>query len=293
MGLKIALIFILFFVCYLGLIPAYSKNCRGSQKTLSLMNCFAGGVFLAMAFMHILPESVEQYYAIMSEEETKDEGKLRFLHSATSATTIEEAAPEARIFPFPYLLFFAGYGLVLLFDRVLAGEHGHSHANHEESDKVHHHDDHEHSHKKEKELIVEDVEHAFAVSPAIKPVIIGDLKDDLKVAQEINEYPTIKNTEIKKKDSGEISRANLPQNDDAKVAAEKDLEIHGHPAENQVLICGVNITPLILLLALGIHSIFEGIALGMSKSISVFVNLMIGVTLHHAAACISLGVSLG
>jgi zinc transporter ZupT len=89
MGLKIALIFILFFVCYLGLIPAYSKNCRGSQKTLSLMNCFAGGVFLAMAFMHILPESVEQYYTIMSEEETQDARKLRFLQilAANNSTT--------------------------------------------------------------------------------------------------------------------------------------------------------------------------------------------------------------
>jgi len=59
MGLKIALIVILFFVCYLGLIPAYSKYCRSSQLSLSLMNCFAGGVFLAMAFIHILPEAVE------------------------------------------------------------------------------------------------------------------------------------------------------------------------------------------------------------------------------------------
>jgi zinc transporter 1/2/3 len=68
--------------------------------------------------------------------------------------------------------------------------------------------------------------------------------------------------------------------------------VHGKPIK-QVLICGVNVTPLVLLFALSIHSIFEGIALGMTKGISVFVNLMIGVTLHHAAACISLGVSLG
>jgi zinc transporter ZupT len=68
---------------------------------------------------------------------------------------------------------------------------------------------------------------------------------------------------------------------------------HGKPQEKHVFVCGVNITPLILLLALGIHSILEGIALGMSKRVSTFVNLMIGVTLHHAAACISLGVSLG
>jgi hypothetical protein len=60
MKLKIALIVILFFIVYLGLIPAYSRFCRSSKVTLSL-NCFAGGVFLAMAFIHILPESVLQY----------------------------------------------------------------------------------------------------------------------------------------------------------------------------------------------------------------------------------------
>jgi zinc transporter ZupT len=77
------------------------------------------------------------------------------------------------------------------------------------------------------------------------------------------------------------------------VADENELQIHGKPLEKHVLVCGVNITPLILLLALGIHSIFEGIALGMSQSISTFVNLMIGVTLHHADACISLRCLLG
>jgi solute carrier family 39 (zinc transporter), member 1/2/3 len=59
------------------------------------------------------------------------------------------------------------------------------------------------------------------------------------------------------------------------------------------MVCGVNVTPLILLIAIGFHSIFEGIALGMTNSESIFINLMIGVTLHHIAATISLGVSLG
>jgi zinc transporter 1/2/3 len=59
------------------------------------------------------------------------------------------------------------------------------------------------------------------------------------------------------------------------------------------MICGINITPLILLLAIGFHSIFEGLALGMTSKEEVFVNLMIGVALHHIAATISLGVSLG
>jgi solute carrier family 39 (zinc transporter), member 1/2/3 len=59
MKLKIAMIVILFCIVYLGLIPAYSKFFRSSKVILSLLNCFAGGVFLAMAFIHILPESAE------------------------------------------------------------------------------------------------------------------------------------------------------------------------------------------------------------------------------------------
>jgi zinc transporter 1/2/3 len=68
---------------------------------------------------------------------------------------------------------------------------------------------------------------------------------------------------------------------------------HGKSIEKKVLICGVNVAPIILLIALGFHSIFEGIALGMQKSVGPFVNLMIGVAIHHAVACISLGVTLG
>ena len=52
--LKIALNFLLFFFCY-------SKYCRSSQLTLSMINCFTRGVFLSMALIHILPEAVEKY----------------------------------------------------------------------------------------------------------------------------------------------------------------------------------------------------------------------------------------
>ena len=88
LSLKIALIFILFFICYLGLIPAYSKYCRNSQLTLSLMNCFAGGVFLAMAFVHILPESVETYNSVMTGE---DAHHHRLLQTATTSAIIPTA----------------------------------------------------------------------------------------------------------------------------------------------------------------------------------------------------------
>ena len=59
--------------------------------------------------------------------------------------------------------------------------------------------------------------------------------------------------------------------------------------EEKIKVCGVDITPLILLLAMGFHSLFEGIALGLMKDIKVFMKLMIGVILHHLAASLSLG----
>ena len=41
-----------------GLIPTWSQNCRESPKILGIANSFAGGVFLAIAFMHIMPEMI-------------------------------------------------------------------------------------------------------------------------------------------------------------------------------------------------------------------------------------------
>jgi hypothetical protein len=69
----------------------------------------------------------------------------RLLQAKVNATvaveTEEEHGDHERhgIFPLPYLMFFVGYCLVLLIDRVFAGEYGHSHA---------HNDDHHHDEKK-------------------------------------------------------------------------------------------------------------------------------------------------
>ena len=114
------------------------------------MNCFAGGVFLAMAFIHILPEAVEQYYGAMTGEEdahadhrllqTSAATVIPKTNTTTSVVEEEEHADRHGIFPLPYLLFFVGYCLVLLVDRVLAGEHGHSHG-HNHSHHDHHHEE--------------------------------------------------------------------------------------------------------------------------------------------------------
>ena len=68
------------------------------------MNAFAGGVFLAMALCHILPESNDDYNT-----------ELKLLR-ATNGTPVDDP-----IFPLPYLLYFVGYSMILFIDRIISG----------------------------------------------------------------------------------------------------------------------------------------------------------------------------
>eukprot|EP00358_Blepharisma_japonicum_P003661 CAMPEP_0202953404 /NCGR_PEP_ID=MMETSP1395-20130829/45877_1 /ASSEMBLY_ACC=CAM_ASM_000871 /TAXON_ID=5961 /ORGANISM="Blepharisma japonicum, Strain Stock R1072" /LENGTH=220 /DNA_ID=CAMNT_0049666921 /DNA_START=50 /DNA_END=709 /DNA_ORIENTATION=- len=52
------------------------------------------------------------------------------------------------------------------------------------------------------------------------------------------------------------------------------------------------ITGLILALALGIHNLFEGIAIGLQKDVSSFIGIATAVILHHFFAAFSLGINI-
>ena len=52
------------------------------------------------------------------------------------------------------------------------------------------------------------------------------------------------------------------------------------------------ITSLVLLVALGTHSVFEGIALGLTQNLSAVLNIMIALIIHKMAASMSLGISI-
>jgi zinc transporter ZupT len=82
-----------------GLIPTWSPKCRESPKILGIANSFAAGVFLAIAFMHIAPEMIEEWNEMEAEKGV------------------------TKIFPLPEILIFAGYTLILIIDKVLFDTH--------------------------------------------------------------------------------------------------------------------------------------------------------------------------
>lgn len=53
----------------------------------------------------------------------------------------------------------------------------------------------------------------------------------------------------------------------------------------------LNLNALVLFAALSIHSIFEGIALGVTNNFSATLNIMIGLLFHKGPAAVSLGIS--
>ena len=91
---KLGFIFVVFFEAFIsGMIPTWSESCRKSPKILGIANSFAGGIFLAIALMHIMPEMIETWNTLQGE--------------------------PAKLFPLPELLIFIGYTFILIIDKVL------------------------------------------------------------------------------------------------------------------------------------------------------------------------------
>lgn len=44
-------------IAFFGYIPYIWQDIGHNKRVMSLVGCFAGGLFLALAFLHILPEA--------------------------------------------------------------------------------------------------------------------------------------------------------------------------------------------------------------------------------------------
>jgi zinc transporter 1/2/3 len=53
-----------------------------------------------------------------------------------------------------------------------------------------------------------------------------------------------------------------------------------------------NITPFMLMIALSMHAIFEGIAFGLMKEMGPALNLMISILIHKGAEAMSISIAL-
>jgi zinc transporter ZupT len=95
--IKLAFCFGIFFEAYLsGIIPTHNRTCLESPKIMGIANSFAAGVFIAIAFLHIVPEQVETWTTIWSAKNDPN-----------------------HVLPLPTILVVAGYTLILIIDKVM------------------------------------------------------------------------------------------------------------------------------------------------------------------------------
>ena len=53
-----------------------------------------------------------------------------------------------------------------------------------------------------------------------------------------------------------------------------------------------DLTPVVLMIALSVHAIFEGIALGLLAGLSETINLVISIIIHKAAEAVSISLAM-
>jgi len=86
---------------FAGIFPTLSKTCRESPKILGIANSFAAGVFMGIAFLHILPEEIEIWNGLW----------------ASYGCNVD------HVLPLPTILLVCGYTLILIIDKVLFDTH--------------------------------------------------------------------------------------------------------------------------------------------------------------------------
>lgn len=74
----------------------------------------------------------------------------------------------------------------------------------------------------------------------------------------------------------------------------EDALKHGNEADDlrKAGSCCPNMTPFVLMIALSVHSIFEGLATGMACTMQNASTMFIAIAIHKGAASSSLGISL-
>jgi zinc transporter ZupT len=312
----VQIIFICFVACLAfisGILPTKIPWCKNSINVLGIANAFSGGVFLAIAFMHIMPEVAEGYTDYLHPHEHDPDDPDGFRQYMKSGGLTHGDGDDD--FPLPFALVFLGYAFILLIDKVVFDTHslvdGHDHNNHGH-DLVQENFVHnvKSSFIKFQKLLSDDMSNGngnpncntknneTVINDSIKKYLSRNDKFAVRMSVALNKTKMKKMTSrtFVNKDDGLVDddQAHLfadSNNIDFKVshAGEDDLSQLRSPSKKM---CSCNLTPIVLMIALSTHAVFEGIAVGVEKDMSSLWTYIIAITLHKWAAAMSLGISM-
>lgn len=253
---------------------------RKFQKMISVLSCFAGGVFLGACFLDLFPEV----------KETMD-GAISDLGLETD-------------FPIPEFVMIYGLFVVLVTEQVVVqyqesglgpalGGHGHSHGGpparvespspipEDESDD---------------EVEVQDAARAPAGVETEKSALIGGRNGRAQVSPRgygsANGHANDRLSHNQESGSLDYSHAHARhhRNDDASMR--EPHHHHRHHHNEQMSDRHSTLRAVLLLFALSLHSLFEGLALGLLTSNDVIISIFSALIIHKLVMGFSLGLNL-
>lgn len=302
-----------------GLLPLFARNFRANKMFISLSQCFAGGLFLSIGLIHILPEAHENL-----------EGSWKNL------------AHEESHFPLSYFICLCTFSLILLIDKVLFNnsdiiEEGELHS--EMRSSLMRKSVLGKREAKPEEAFQEIVSHNFKMALSLSRLNVNENesaedeyleipaeklnpKENVILSQNSHQAPNFSKNES---NQPRIKSMNLDvendQNKDFEVqpikVIHKDVETHihndeedhfhgkDHKYENKVkknadhhghhhatLKKDASYTSaFVILIAMGIHGLFEGLAFGVEKEEADVWNMFIAIAAHKWCDSLIVGIS--
>lgn len=280
-----------------GILPIKIKRFRTNKMLLSLSNCFSGGLFISIGLIHILPEARENL-----------EGKIE-----------KSSNEDTYIFPLSYVISLATFSFILLIDKVifsneeLAEHDNDGHINLNNSLFKHKIEDRDDPEENFKELVSSSYKVALKLSKTRehhslldhgeyqkmidkKDSIISEVeylnpvRSDILVKEPEVVFMNKSHNSGNKDDNDNILNNNIDSDRHHHINHNTNLDYYNHNHAT-IKASDSNLTAYIILLAMGIHGLFAGIAFGLAKTKIDAVNMFIAMIAHKWSEALSVGVS--
>ena len=252
-----------------GLLPLKTKAFRTNKMLIAISNSFAGGLFLAVGLIHLLPEAQEFINAALDEEDDPHAGHNH----------LEGDVEEGHNHPFPLTQVIAvgTFCLVLLIDKVLFNNHDISHNESVNLSKsIIKKDDADESTEHFKEIVSS--RYKVAINSSRRNMHTEDCKslknDDEGGRQESEE-------DVFDKEIQHVNPNRLTHN---------HHHHHGHTHATVQKGDGIMIS-ILLLTALSIHSLFAGMAFGLASTQAAAIDMFIALISHKWSEVLMVGIS--
>lgn len=116
--LKLSAAIVVFLICYMGIITAYKL--KQYIRWFDILSAFSGGILIATAYTHMLPETMEQYSDYLSRSVTEiipsmglGDVEMTFIDKCTNIDSL--TLPDVHAYNYPLIPFLAALSFIILF----------------------------------------------------------------------------------------------------------------------------------------------------------------------------------